>query len=84
MGCGEGRFCRMLADKGAVITGVDACRKLIQSAENNRVAEEIYRVIDVEDVGCFDDGIFDLAISYLVLIDLLNFEKSIKEAYRVP
>ena len=30
LGCGEGRFSRMLAERGAVVTGVDLCRPFIE------------------------------------------------------
>ena len=83
LGCGEGRFCRMLAKKGAVITGVDSCQQFIHSADNKRVADEEYILGDIEDLNQFEDGFFDLVISYVVLVDLFDFEQSIKEAYNV-
>jgi ubiquinone/menaquinone biosynthesis C-methylase UbiE len=83
LGCGEGRFCRMLAERGADLTGIDTCKRFIQSAESNRIADEKYLLGNVEDLGQFADEFFDLAVSYVVLIDLVDFEKSIREAYRV-
>src|SRR4051812_10521273 len=42
LGCGEGRFCRMLAERGAVVTGVDLCEAMVREAGERRVAEEKY------------------------------------------
>ena len=32
IGCGEGRFCRILSDGGAVMTGVDLTEELVERA----------------------------------------------------
>ena len=37
LGCGEGRFCRMLAERGAKAIGVDLCEPFIEFAVAHRV-----------------------------------------------
>ena len=83
IGCGEGRFCRVLADRGAAVTGVDLTAPLIQRARASRRCEETYFVGDAEDLAGVEDASFDIAVSYIVLVDLLDYRRSIREAYRV-
>ena len=83
IGCGEGRFCRLLSDLGAVVTGVDLTEALIEQAHSVGSKRETYLVGDAETLdGVCDDG-FDLAVSYIVLTDLFDYRRSIREAYRV-
>ena len=83
IGCGEGRFCRLLTELGAVVTGIDLTAALIEQARNVGSKRERYLVGDAEDLaGVADDG-FDMAVSYIVLTDLLDYRRSIREAYRV-
>ena len=83
IGCGEGRFCRLLAELGAVVTGVDLTEPLIERARSLGSDRETYTVGDAEDLDGVCDGSFDLAVSYIVLVDLLDYQRSIREAYRV-
>ncbi len=83
IGCGEGRFCRLLSDLGAEVTGVDLTEALIERALEVGSKRETYLLGDAEDlVGVADNG-FDLAVSYVVLVDLVDYRRSIREAYRV-
>ncbi len=83
IGCGEGRFCRLLSDLGAEVTGIDLTEALIERAREVGSKRETYFVGDAEDLeGVPDDG-FDLAVSYVVLVDLVDYRRSIREAYRV-
>ena len=83
IGCGEGRFCRLLSDLGAEVTGVDLTEALIERAREVGSKRETYLLGDAEDLeGVADDG-FDLAVSYVVLVDLVDYRRSIREAYRV-
>ena len=83
IGCGEGRFCRLLSDLGAVVTGVDLTEALIERARGVGSRRETYLVGDAEDLEGVADGAFDLAVSYIVLVDLVDYRRSIREAYRV-
>ena len=84
LGCGEGRFCRMLAQRGARVTGVDLCAAMIAAANKaDRVNEEDYVVGDMERLNGFADGAFDLAVSYITLVDVHDLQAALREAFRV-
>ena len=83
IGCGEGRFSRLLSRLGATVTGVDITEALIARARALASEGETYLIGNAENLhGIADDG-FDLAVSYIVLVDLLDYRRSISEAYRV-
>ncbi len=83
-GCGEGRFCRLLAARGAAaVLGLDLCQPMIEAARAlpaNRVA---YRVADVQNLDFLEDASFDLAVSYLNQCDLPDFMANTREVFRV-
>ena len=81
LGCGEGRFSRMLSRRGATVT--DFSQRFIDYAIANRVGEETYRVADMENMEALGDDSFDLAVSYVTLVDFPNHAAAIGEAYRV-
>ncbi len=83
LGCGEGRFCRMLTERGARVVGVDLCEEFIESAQAQRACDEVYQVGDMERLAGIADCGFDLAVSYLTLIDVLDYESAVREAFRV-
>ena len=83
IGCGEGRFSRLLAGLGAEVTGVDLTEPLIARARELAVGSETYMVGDAESLSGLADDCFDLAVSYIVLVDLLDYRRSIEAAYRV-
>ncbi len=83
-GCGEGRFCRILAGRGARrVLGLDLCPSMIRAAEQLRRGADEYRVGDVQDLGFLPDGSFDLAVSYLNQCDLPDFRANNREVARV-
>lgn len=83
-GCGEGRFCRMLVERGAqYVLGLDLCRPMIDAAKELQSGRDEYRVADVQDLGFLDDGTFDLAVSYLNQCDLPDVSANNREVARV-
>ena len=86
MGCGEGRFSRMLAERGASLTGIDLSSRMIELA---REAEEkeplgvVYHVADAADLPFLPDGTFDIVLAYLSLFDVPDYASAIGEAARV-
>jgi SAM-dependent methyltransferase len=83
-GCGEGRFCRLLAARGAAyILGLDLCRPMIEAAEAMQSGCEEYRVANAQDLGFLDSATFDLAVSYLNQCDLPDFHANNREVFRV-
>ena len=81
VGCGEGRFCRALRQQGVDIVGIDPTHELI-SVARRRDAEGFYLEGNAESLP-FGDGIFDLIVSYLTLIDIPDYHAAIAEMARV-
>jgi len=81
VGCGEGRFCRMLKAEGVAAVGIDPTTGLIDHARRLD-PEGDYRVEGAEALG-FEDGRFDLVVSYLSLIDIPDVRAAIAEMARV-
>jgi SAM-dependent methyltransferase len=81
VGCGEGRFCRMLQAAGIKTTGIDPTRPLLDLARQRDPGGD-YRVGRAEQLD-FPDASFDLAVSYITLIDIPDFRAAIAEMARV-
>lgn len=81
VGCGEGRFCRMLRREGLETTGVEPA-KALRAAAQARDPGGRYLDARAEDLP-FADESFDLVVSYLTLIDIDGIEDAINEMARV-
>lgn len=81
VGCGEGRFCRMLKAQGVAAVGIDPTVALIDHARRLDPGGD-YRAEAAEALG-FEDGAFDLVVSYLSLIDIPDVATAIAEMARV-
>ena len=81
VGCGEGRFCRMLKRHGVDTTGIDPTPRLIAAARA-RDADGAYLEAVAEHLP-FGDETFDLVVSYLTLIDIPDIQAAIPEMARV-
>ena len=81
VGCGEGRFCRMLKAEGVAAVGIDPTVGLIDHARRLD-PEGDYRGEAAEALG-FEDAAFDLVVSYLSLIDIPDVRAAIAEMARV-
>ena len=77
VGCGEGRFCRMLRGHGVAATGLDPTPALISTAFA-RDADGTY-VEGVAERLPFADAALDLIVSYLSLIDIPDIQAAIPE-----
>jgi len=83
-GCGEGRFCRLLAERGAAhVLGLDLCEPMIEAAEQLRGEVDQYRVADVQRLDFLRDATFDGAVSYLNHCDLVDWTANVREVARV-
>jgi len=83
IGCGEGRFSRLLANLGATVTGLDLTLPFIERARSIAVGNDTYIVGNAEGLECIESNGYDLAVSYIVLVDLLDYRRAIESAYRV-
>lgn len=81
IGCGEGRFCRMLQTLGIATTGIDPTAALVARARQRDPAGD-YRIEGAERLS-LDDGAVDLAVAYLSLIDIPDLTRAFAEAHRV-
>jgi SAM-dependent methyltransferase len=81
LGCGEGRFCRMMQEHGIATAGIDPTAPLIEHARRLDPRGD-YRVARAEALP-FDDGAFDLVVSYLSLVDIDDLDAAIAETRRV-
>ncbi len=75
VGCGEGRFCRMLAAEGVATTGIDPAAALIAAAQALDPGGD-YRVASAEAMD-LAAGSFDLVVSYLSLIDIPDLDAAL-------
>lgn len=83
LGCGEGRFCRILAARGADTLGIDLQPSFIAYATCKAGPRETYRVADMQAIDEVADDLFDLAVSYISLVDVPDQAAAIGEAFRV-
>ncbi len=82
VGCGEGRFCRMLAERGATVTGIDPMAEMIAASRARGGRSDNYILAGAETLP-FADASFDLAVSYITLVDIFDYASAIREAARV-
>jgi SAM-dependent methyltransferase len=75
VGCGEGRFCRMMQAEGLRTVGVDPTQALIDRAKQLNPGGD-YRLGRAEALEVAD-GSFDLVVSYLTLIDIPDVTRAI-------
>jgi len=75
VGCGEGRFCRLLQRDGVQTVGIDPTIALIERARALDPAGD-YRIARAETLDV-PAGSFDLVVSYLSLIDIPDVARAI-------
>jgi 2-polyprenyl-3-methyl-5-hydroxy-6-metoxy-1,4-benzoquinol methylase len=84
-GCGEGYLSRILARKGAAVTGVDTSAKLIEAARTQNLVDAFTISFDVAGVDelPYADNRFDLVVCNHLLNDLPDPSKPIGEFARI-
>jgi SAM-dependent methyltransferase len=80
VGCGEGRFMRMLRERGATCAGIDPTPGMVAAARE-RASGDVVRAM-AEKIP-FGDGRFDLVVSYVTLVDIPGYREAIREMARV-
>ena len=81
VGCGEGRFCRLLGTRRIAAVGIDPTQRLLDEARK-RDPDGDYRQARAEKLP-FPDDHFDLVLSYVSLIDVEAYQAAINEMARV-
>lgn len=82
LGCGEGRFGRMLAARGARVLGLDLIREMVTTALARGSASESFVQGSAQALP-FNDACFDLVVSYITMMDFPDFRAAISESARV-
>jgi ubiquinone/menaquinone biosynthesis C-methylase UbiE len=86
LACGEGYNTRILARKGAKVTGIDFSDKQIELARQEERRENLgieYMVMDAADLTILPDSSFDLVTCFMALQDVENYRKAVSETSRV-
>src|SRR4051812_4494542 len=65
--CGQGVLCRMLRERGAEVTGVDAAAELIRAARERGPSDIAYHVADARELGSLPVDHFDAASCVLAI-----------------
>jgi len=81
VGCGEGRFCRIMREHGIAPIGIDPTEGMLARARERDPAGDYRRA--TAEVLPFGDETFDLVVSYMTLIDIPDIRKAIPEMARV-
>jgi ubiquinone/menaquinone biosynthesis C-methylase UbiE len=86
VGCGEGYNTRKIAQKGALITGVDISPQMIKFAKEEEKKNPLgitYCQGSWDNLSFFKKNSFDVVLSTLALMDGPGYEKALVEFHRV-
>jgi SAM-dependent methyltransferase len=86
LGCGEGRYTRMFARRGARMTGVDISPQMLERARQEEKREPLgirYELETSAQLPSFADVSFDAAVSTMALMDTPDFPAVARAAARV-
>jgi len=86
LGCGEGYNSRIMARKGAKVTGVDFSEKMIDLAiqeERKEVLQIEYHVLDACDLHLLKKDTFEIVACFMALQDIEDYQGAVRETYRV-
>ena len=85
VGCGEGYNTRLLARRGASMTGIDISRNFdnyAREAEQERALGIRYERASAVDLP-FDNATFDFVVAFMSLMDIPETERVLAEVFRV-
>lgn len=92
LGCGEGYLSREMTHKGATVYGIDGSEQMIKIANaksdqmnktlDNKIKIE-YKVGDITKRLPYEDRQFDLVVCNMVLMDICEITKVIKDVIRI-
>lgn len=86
LACGEGYNTRLLARKGAKVTGVDSSEKMIGLAKEEERKEKLgicYLLADASDLLRLPSIHFDIVTCFMSLQDIESLKKAVSEVARV-
>ena len=84
-GCGEGYLCRLMAQRGASVIGLDYAENLLDIARQRTPAGLAvdYKHGNFEDLGLIPDASCDIVVSAAALQDVPDYQSAIRAVYRV-
>src|SRR5215212_222760 len=85
LGCGEGHNTRLLAQRGARLTGIDISETFIRHAKEAEAAQSLgidYGLASAVELP-FGVATFDFVTAFMSLMDIPETERVLAEAYRV-
>jgi ubiquinone/menaquinone biosynthesis C-methylase UbiE len=85
VGCGEGHNTRLLAERGAHMTGVDISPSFVRHASRAEEAAALgnhYEVASAVELP-FEDASFDFVTAFMSLMDIPETERVLAEIFRV-
>jgi len=84
-GCGGGFYSLWLSEKGAKVLGIDSSEEMINIAKRKASRKKLDAKFLVGDVSNLkiEDGVFDLVLSTLVLMDEKELDKAVSELVKV-
>lgn len=84
VGCGTGRYCELLAKRGAKVVGIDPSSKMLECAKGKITPDCKFELHlgKIEDAD-FPDDHFDLVVSALTLGHIPELEPVIKKVSRI-
>ncbi len=86
LGCGEGWNSRILAKRGANVTGIDISRRLLKAAKQEEASEPLgirYLLSSFTSLTQFRARTFDIAISTMALNNSPQLAEAFKSIHRV-
>jgi SAM-dependent methyltransferase len=86
VGCGEGCWSRWYAKAGASVTAIDRSEALIQAALEEEARHPLgirYLVADAGKLDMLDPKSFDVALCFMAIMDIRDYEGAIAEVARV-
>ncbi len=85
IGCGEGHNTRLLAGRGARVTGIDISEVFLRHAAEHEAAEPLgieYRLASAVELP-FAAASFDFATGFMSFMDVAETDRVLAEAFRV-
>lgn len=83
LACGNGYFSKILANKGAIVTGVDYSEKMISIAKDNAKDNLKFFVGSSSNMDFLEDDSFDFVVSNVAFHDIKEISETIKECSRI-
>ena len=85
VGCGGGFSCEFMAERGAIVSGIDQSEKCVQAAKNHAIVSDFkidYRQGLAENMP-YNDNTFDVVICVDVLEHVADYKQVVSEVHRI-